>query len=68
MDKEHPDQKNKAHQRQVVAFIFVVLFLFVGMAIVLSDLYRPYFSSDFFTFWLAGRLTLVGQDPYSEVQ
>ena len=68
MDEEYPYQKNKVHQGQVVAFIFVVLFLFVGMAIVISNTYLPYFSSDFFTFWLAGRLTLMGQDPYSEAQ
>lgn len=70
MDKGHLDQeqKNKPQHKQVFALILIVLVLFVGMAIILSNFYRPYFSSDFFTFWLAGRLTLLGQDPYSEAQ
>jgi len=45
-----------------VLFLFVFLIVAFTVVSVISD----FTVTDFFTFWLAGRMTLQGQDIYSE--
>lgn len=47
---------------------FVLILLFCLIAITVVAAVDDYTVSDFFTFWLAGRMTLQGQDVYSEAQ
>ncbi len=49
-----------------VAFLFFVGILFFALALFVVHTMTDPRVSDFFTFWLAGRLTLQGQDVYSQ--
>lgn len=46
----------------------LLIFIFCFIAISVVAAVKDYTVSDFFTFWLAGRMTLQGQDIYSETE